>query len=644
MLRLVAAYLVLIIFSYHAYAQEILGKHNEVLVQTSRPKLTDVDPSSNTGLVTVIKKEDFSSDAVSVADIVERQVGVQVRDLGGFGSFSSVSVRGSSSKQVNVYLDGVLLNGSYQGAVDLSQFLLGAVEQVEIYRGNVPIYLEQAGIGGAINIKTSGGARKAGGLLSSSLGSEGIKRAAASYKGSLDTLNYLFSAEHFSADNDYTVINTNDTPDYYADDYDQNKNNNDVVHTSLLASFNEQVNEAYRFSLTTQYSNKEQGVPEIQNLADNDATYDSEFFSMQANIEQHLRRGIVFNYSLYGLYKETIFRDEKNQVGLLRNDDRTVSKSFGGNIKASFSSGANLWAALLSAKIEGYDLQERIEGTSSQYQRVTTVVGLQDEWLSNSGFWLVNGSARGISVVDEIKQDQVAEFYHDLQLGLLAQLSAEVQFRANISRNIRLPELNEMYGDRGFTLGNEDLVEEKALNTDISLSYQSNRTSGTLALFYRDLNDAIVTIYNSRGIGKPQNLSKAQVIGIEVSNELHLSNFVRINSNLTFQDTEDKSNSRAFRGESLPGVYDFSGTVEMRVADQGRSVGLEYVRQSGGVYDSAGVAELPDVKQVNASLGFKSEKDSLEFKIKNVSGQRVSKYNRFPGPGRQWFVSYAHQF
>ncbi|WP_197475640.1 TonB-dependent receptor plug domain-containing protein, partial [Oleiphilus sp. HI0043] len=286
----------------------MLGKHNEVLVQTSRPKLTDVDPSSNTGLVTVIKKEDFSSDAVSVADIVERQVGVQVRDLGGFGSFSSVSVRGSSSKQVNVYLDGVLLNGSYQGAVDLSQFLLGAVEQVEIYRGNVPIYLEQAGIGGAINIKTSGGARKAGGLLSSSLGSEGIKRAAASYKGSLDTLNYLFSAEHFSADNDYTVINTNDTPDYYADDYDQNKNNNDVVHTSLLASFNEQVNEAYRFSLTTQYSNKEQGVPEIQNLADNDATYDSEFFSMQANIEQHLRRGIVFNYSLYGLYKETIFR------------------------------------------------------------------------------------------------------------------------------------------------------------------------------------------------------------------------------------------------------------------------------------------------------------------------------------------------
>ncbi|MBN64178.1 MAG: hypothetical protein CME20_22695 [Gemmatimonadetes bacterium] len=46
----------------------------------------------------------------NLADTLRDQTGVQIRQSGGLGSNSAVSIRGSSSKQVQVYLDGMLLN------------------------------------------------------------------------------------------------------------------------------------------------------------------------------------------------------------------------------------------------------------------------------------------------------------------------------------------------------------------------------------------------------------------------------------------------------------------------------------------------------------------------------------------------------
>ncbi|MCK7491335.1 MAG: hypothetical protein MZW92_06175, partial [Comamonadaceae bacterium] len=53
-----------------------------------------------------------------------RAVGVQVRRLGGLGSFGLASIRGSSAAQVPIYLDGLLLNAGGLSAVDLGELSL----------------------------------------------------------------------------------------------------------------------------------------------------------------------------------------------------------------------------------------------------------------------------------------------------------------------------------------------------------------------------------------------------------------------------------------------------------------------------------------------------------------------------------------
>ena len=103
---------------------------------------------------TVVDTSTATARVSSVADVLSESVGVQVRRFGGLGAFSTVSIRGSTPNQVEVYLDNVLQNQANAGLVDLGSLPLDNVERVEIYRGFAPL---QLGAGSRIRIETPGG-------------------------------------------------------------------------------------------------------------------------------------------------------------------------------------------------------------------------------------------------------------------------------------------------------------------------------------------------------------------------------------------------------------------------------------------------------------------------------------------------------
>ena len=101
-------------------ASEIL-QHKEIIVTATQVSADQIDTDYQTGHVTVISSRQFESQMATVADVLRRETGVQIRQTGGVGSYASVSVRGSTGAQVNVFLDGVLINDAHGGSVDLSQ-------------------------------------------------------------------------------------------------------------------------------------------------------------------------------------------------------------------------------------------------------------------------------------------------------------------------------------------------------------------------------------------------------------------------------------------------------------------------------------------------------------------------------------------
>ncbi len=84
----------------------------------------DTEPSHKT----VIQSEALQQRFTSVPEILSETVGVKMKRFGGLGDFSSISIRGSSSEQVWVYLDGFLLNAAQGGSVDLGKIPLAYIK------------------------------------------------------------------------------------------------------------------------------------------------------------------------------------------------------------------------------------------------------------------------------------------------------------------------------------------------------------------------------------------------------------------------------------------------------------------------------------------------------------------------------------
>jgi len=86
-------------------------KSDDELFQTG-----DVDMQETPAFYSLIKRDQFEGKIESLAEVIEKEAGVQVRQAGGLGSYSVISLRGSTSEQVMIYIDGILLNEASGGS------------------------------------------------------------------------------------------------------------------------------------------------------------------------------------------------------------------------------------------------------------------------------------------------------------------------------------------------------------------------------------------------------------------------------------------------------------------------------------------------------------------------------------------------
>lgn len=115
------------------------------------------------GSVAVITEEDIArSGAASVAEVLETVSGFKSDDYGYPGSARTSSLRGSTSAQVLVIVDGVRMNDARLGYCELSSLNLEAVERIEVLKGGASSIYGADAVGGVIVITTKhGGDRKA---------------------------------------------------------------------------------------------------------------------------------------------------------------------------------------------------------------------------------------------------------------------------------------------------------------------------------------------------------------------------------------------------------------------------------------------------------------------------------------------------
>jgi hypothetical protein len=104
------------------------------------------------GFVSRARIEDTPRTITDAASLVEPLPGVHVRRLGADDSFATLSIRGSSSTQVAVYLAGVPLSGGADPSLDIATLPLWPGAQARVHRTFAPAALGRGSLGGTLVI------------------------------------------------------------------------------------------------------------------------------------------------------------------------------------------------------------------------------------------------------------------------------------------------------------------------------------------------------------------------------------------------------------------------------------------------------------------------------------------------------------
>lgn len=131
-------------------------KLDEVVVMGSRAPLTQSEAAK---IVSVITRDDIERVAAeTINDVLKLATGVDVRQRGGFGVQTDISVRGGNFDQITILLNGVNISSPHTGHLSADfPFSPDDIERIEIIEGASSRVYGTSAFNGAVNIVTRDG-------------------------------------------------------------------------------------------------------------------------------------------------------------------------------------------------------------------------------------------------------------------------------------------------------------------------------------------------------------------------------------------------------------------------------------------------------------------------------------------------------
>lgn len=618
----------------------------------------DIEPENNPGAVRVIDRDAFENRITTLADTLANQTGVQIRQSGGLGSLSTVSIRGSSGKQVQVFLDGMLLNDPLYGSVDLSMFSLHDVARIQVYPGNPPARIPHAGPGGTILMESLGADTYGKTRINLGVGSFGTQRQGIFNSGTSGRFHYWLSANHQAADNDFRYPNRSEWLN--PTDGDQTRRRNaDITQYDGSLNLGYQWDRDRRLSLLLQWTDKDQGVPTPQNWQSNKARLGTRTQRAQLHYQD---RG-DFDGRLHRSHRLTAanidehYQDTDGRVGTGRFDTLTDTVHLGTTHTLSWIQGDHMLSTSVDASHYDQTQADRLQPfPPSRRERWLIASALSHEWHSTDGFWQTQAVLRRTDLIDEAREtlrdgsqqdNREHTHYNGWQLGARYQRFVPLALYASISRQVRIPTLLERFGQQGLFIGNPDLAPEEAINMEAGGKWSAARGHLEVTGFYRDLDPAITTVFDARGVGRHVNIA-AEFRGVEAEARYLATERWSLIGNLTLQDSENVSTTVASHtGKRVPGVYHRSVMLGSQWHLKPFQAGVSWNFDDELYYDASNRLPAESRQTIDATLSWARQhaahkETRLDLLVRNITDQHQQEFNRFPGAGRAWFLTLQH--
>lgn len=549
----------------------------------------------------------------SVQEVLEEVPGLEVSTTGVEGHQTSVFLRGGTSQQTAVYIDGIRANSPSSGRFDLSNVPVDGIERIEVVRGPQSAVGGSDSMGGSIHIFTKRGRGKTNVKTRFEGGSRKTARGALDFSGSEDFLDWNVSSS-------YSVTDGYSAASEHRGNTEQDGFRNRVLGARIGTD------KLGRLELTGRYTSSSTEIdngPNSENLED---------FVTRQNVQA----------SLSHVYEYTDAIKHRARIGVA--EERLEDMGLGGafarishfrNISGDFQMEFDheQWH-------EAWGVQVLREEDRNKAMDYTTTVGLFGE----SSFDLPYGG----SLLGGVRADNRRILQKDLG-SVLTYRSTIIQPLGNSSLTVRGAYGTGFHYPTFFDLspsvgGNPALLPESSRAADAGLIWNSRdkHTRLEATLFQTDYTNLIqwapIDPMDPFSLWAPANVGRARIRGAEISLQQTRG---RINRTFSYTrlDARDLDTDTALpkrpRDKVTAHVAVDLGNASRSVVVFGSVTGVFGREQS--IFD----IDVP-LDYYTADLGVRGEVVkglSLALRIKNVGDRSYEEVPGYMSPRRAVFVS-----
>ena len=556
------------------------SKPDEIIVKSTRSNSNVYQLGSSVEIISAeeIKKNSFSF----VSEALQTSSGVYVSQTGSFGGTATVRIRGASSDQTLVLIDGVPISdpSSPGGGYDFSSLLTSNIDRIEILKGSQSTLWGSDAIGGVINIVTFENASIPNIHLNTEIGSFNTEKIGTDFNIANEHNSLFLSYDSYKSDG----ISK-------ADKRDGNSEKDGIGSRSYLLKTNHNI------------FNSE--ISSNINYRESDVDYDGYGFATGVTDSDENTKGRQLNWSL--LLRKA-FLDDQLVNSILFGESEIDRKYYTNNIENFSAKGERKFIRYVG----NYSLNdnnsftfgfENEEVTTSGVDFDTRSIFLLYETLisKNFGFSLgLRGDDRNNLASQETPK--ITAFYN---------LNDEWRLRTNWGEGFKLPTIfQSTFFCCGAEKPNENLLPETSEGYEIGIDYKSNENFNKIGVTFFD-QDISNMIDFSFSIGGYENIKKVYSKGVEVNFVSQLKDNITISGSFTKLDSENEFGSRLSRLPEEKGNLNIDFSLGLK---NNFYISLFY---NGDEVDPRGEVSDWFRSDLNFSRNI-SDKAKIYFKVKNI--------------------------
>ena len=451
----------------------------------------EVEPSISAS-VTVIPREQIEKNGkTDVLELLREVPGVDVVQSGGAGTVASVFIRGATSFQTLVLIDGVRVNSPYGAGYDFSSLPAQNVERIEVVRGPFSALYGADAVGGVVSFLTRPASSTPSGRVTAAAGNRGFHEETLFATGGAGPFSLALSGRDVHDGGDSQVVAGTAV------------DNSAWRDRTGSAQFAWTPTDGFRAGLNVDRTFARTEIPSDGSAATPHRTTDFGQTVWTVPVRARLGDDNTLTGSLSEVDLHPTASDPDDASGFFASD--TVAKTRGARAADSWSvSPQNTLSGAASWERSTVDSQGAFGPIIADRRISTWGIAGEDQWTFAGGRFKAVGGVR---------YDRHSQFGSatDPRVSLVWNVDSLDALRASYGTACRAPSIVDL--DYPF-YGNPDLQPERSRSYEVGFSRSPDPWRLDVALFRNDIRDLIQYDVVRQ---LPGNVGRARTEGVEAS-------------------------------------------------------------------------------------------------------------------------------